>query len=475
MSRRSPTAGVPAPPEAVLSRGRLWAFRVTAMTIVPLLFFGVLEIGLRLARFGYEPRFVVSDAIEGQAVRRDNPDFSRRFFPPPLFRSSHPFVFPPAKARGTYRIFVLGESAAMGDPAPAFGLGRVLEVMLRDRYPDRRFEVVNAAVTAINSHAVRDIAANVAREEPDLFLVYMGNNEVVGPYGAGTVFSPLRQSLAPIRAQLYAKRLRVGQLADRLGRIRGGNPLPRRWQGMEMFLGHEVRATDPGLAGVYRHFRRNLEDIVDAGAGAGAKVLLCTVGTNVKDSAPFASRHRRDLSPADETAWQAHFAAGLEHESGARWQQALAAYARAQAIDDQHAELAFRQGRCRFALQEYQEAVRDFHRARDLDALRFRADSTINRLIREVGAARDRGTVALLDAEEVLRRASPHGAAGEELFYEHVHLNFNGNYQVAAAALDHLAALCPCPPARAGRRCPPTSARGGWASRTGTGGGCSAT
>ncbi len=41
----------------------------------------------------------------------------------------------PAQAAGTYRIFVLGESAAMGDPDPAYAFSRYLEVMLRQRYP----------------------------------------------------------------------------------------------------------------------------------------------------------------------------------------------------------------------------------------------------------------------------------------------------------------------------------------------------
>ena len=39
------------------------------------------------------------------------------------------------KPPGTYRIFILGESAAMGDPEPAYGAGRYLEALLRERYP----------------------------------------------------------------------------------------------------------------------------------------------------------------------------------------------------------------------------------------------------------------------------------------------------------------------------------------------------
>ena len=58
------------------------------------------------------------------------------------------------KPAGAFRIFVLGESAAMGDPEPAFGPARYLEMLLRDKYPDADFEIENVAFTAINSHVI---------------------------------------------------------------------------------------------------------------------------------------------------------------------------------------------------------------------------------------------------------------------------------------------------------------------------------
>ena len=43
-------------------------------------------------------------------------------------------------------------------------------------------------MTAINSHAVLPIARECARHEGDLWIVYMGNNEMIGPFGAISVF-----------------------------------------------------------------------------------------------------------------------------------------------------------------------------------------------------------------------------------------------------------------------------------------------
>ena len=77
------------------------------------------------------------------------------------------FASPRSKPTDTVRIFVLGESAAFGDPQPAFGLPRMLQALLSRRYPAVRFEVVNAAMTGINSHVIVPIARDLARADGD--------------------------------------------------------------------------------------------------------------------------------------------------------------------------------------------------------------------------------------------------------------------------------------------------------------------
>ena len=51
--------------------------------------------------------------------------------------------------------------------------------------------------------------------------------------------------------------------------------------------------------------------------------------------------------------------------------------------------------------------------------------------------------MALVDAAAALAAASPAGIAGEELLYEHVHLNFDGNYRLARLFADQVAAQLP--------------------------------
>ena len=116
--------------------------------------------------------------------------FPAPFFPPGMIKTPQAYAIPAEKARGTYRIFVLGESAAMGDPDPAYAFSRYLEVMLRQRFPCMKFEVVNTGSVAINSHVLLPIARGLARNSVRiLFIIYSGNNEVVGPYGPGTALT----------------------------------------------------------------------------------------------------------------------------------------------------------------------------------------------------------------------------------------------------------------------------------------------
>jgi tetratricopeptide (TPR) repeat protein len=284
----------------------------------------------------------------------------------------------------------------MGDPEPAFSLARVIEVQLRHAYPQVRFEVVNAAVTAINSHLGRGIAADCAQLEPDLFIVYEGHNEVIGPFGPAGVFAPFLQSETAIRATVWLKGTRLAQLAGHLGRPNA----PAGWGGMEMFLRQQIRHDDPRLETVRGHFRANLIAIADSARTAGATTLLCTTVANQRDFAPF-------LSP------------------------------------DGAAEHAYRQGQEALAARRDADARDLLRRALDLDALRFRADSALNRIIHDLGAQVGKthnGRLEMVDLAAALAARSPHGIPGDEFFYEHVHLNLRGTHEAALALLPSIAA-----------------------------------
>ncbi len=413
---------------------RLWLFRFIAAVIMPTLLLVGVEATLRIMSYGYPVAAITTVKIDGKTYGCDNAQFSRRFFPRHLAREAVPYIFPAVKPDNTCRIFVLGASAAMGVPEPMFSFGRMLNLMLTNRYPGIHFEVITTAMAAINSHAVLPIAKDAARYDPDLFVIYLGNNEVTGPYGAGTVFAPLADNLTVIRAAIAFKATRTGQLMTNLLNATDKDSTPKLWRGLEMFRDRQIRADDPGLAVVYRHFQDNLEDIIGAGRRAGAAVVLCTVAANLKDNPPFASLHRPDLGETEKQQWNTTYTQGTAHERAGAYAQAIEQYLAAAEIDDSYADLQFRLGRCFWAQQRYEEAAERYEQARQWDTLRFRADSRINAIIRQV-AKRQAGGVYLADAVSAVAQHSPGQTPGEELFYEHVHLNFSGNYLVAQAIL----------------------------------------
>lgn len=450
----------PASASAGLSRRKLWSFRLLLAVGFPAALLVMTELALRLAGFGYPTRFFLPSHQDGQKFWVQNNQFGWRFFGPAMARMPEPICLPQTKPSKTIRIIVFGESAAMGDPQPDFGLSRMLQAMLELRYPGTHFEVVNSAMVAIDSNVILPIARDCARAKADVWVIYMGNNEVVGPFGAGTVFGRQVPPLPLIRADLALKATRIGQLIDAIHSRIEKPPIDKsEWGGMEMFLNQQVRADDPRMSAVYDHFSRNLSEIVKTGRQSGAGIVVSTVGVNLRDCAPFASAHRPGLSELDKKKWEQLYQNGIAAQTAGSLEEAENWFDQAAQIDNQVAELRFRQGSCLFALDKITDARKQFIAACDLDTLRFRCDSRLNQLIRdEVSKNNDPGVV-LADAEQALAEDSPDGLPGNDLFYEHVHLTFHGNYLLALALAPRVESLL------AGKIAMPASG-GNWPSET---------
>ena len=429
--QRRPERSQPPGSSPPLTASRRWLFRLITLVVLPLVTFTALEGGLRLAGCGYSTRFFEKIHIGDHDFLVNNEKFGLRFFPPALARFSGPIRLAATKPAGTYRIFILGESAAMGDPEPAFSASRYLEVLLRERFPEQKFEVVNVAITAINSHVVLPIARECARHHGDLWIIYMGNNEMVGPFGAATVFGAQAPPLALVRLSLVIQQTRVGQLLMTLARkVRGKAATASSWGGMEMFLGNRLRPDEPRKQTVYGNFQRNLRDIVQAGLDSGAKIILNTVAVNLRDCPPFASLSNSNLPAADLALFEKLYAEGVA--ATAQTNAALAAqrFEQAATLDSRHGELQYRWGQSLLGETNLTAAREHFQLACDTDALPFRTDSTINGLIRAEARKRASGNLVSLDAATLLGTNQVAGVCGQETFFEHVHLNFSGNYRL---------------------------------------------
>jgi tetratricopeptide (TPR) repeat protein len=408
---------------------RKWLFRIAALLLIPLLTLAVLEAALRLAGYGYTTSLFEKVRVQGRDYLLNNEDFSLRFFPPELSRVPAPLMIEPVKPADTCRIFIFGESAALGDPSPACAASRYLEVLLRERYPGVNFEVVNTGITAISSHVIVPIARECARYQGDLWIIYMGNNEMVGPFGAATVFSAKAPPWPLVRLELALQTTRVGQLLINLGRkLKISSATPDVWGGMQMFLRNQLAPDDPRKEVVYKNFQRNLQDILRAGRNAGAAIILNTVAVNLRDCPPFASLHSSRLAPPDREKCDRWCAEGREAGTSGDWKRAASDFAEAIALDPRLAEAQYREGQCLLRLNDAADAARHFQKACDSDALVFRADSRINGIIRKTGWQLEGSDLALCDAAASLPEVG--AIAGQETFYEHVHFNFDGNYRL---------------------------------------------
>ena len=438
---RKPT-GAPASPLPA------WALRLILLLGVPLVFFGLLEGALRLAGYGTRTDFFIPDDAK-PGFYCPNPEFTGLFLPAHFGIRPLNFRLKKAKEPGTVRVFVLGESAAQGTPEPGFGFAAQLQAQLSARYAGHKVEVFNLGITAINSHVVYQVARQLPDFAPDLFVIYMGNNEVIGPYGPGSAYLATMPPLWAIRASVWARRLRSGQLLLRLIPRFGGAARNLEWRGMETFAKDTVRGNDPRLTAVYANFEDNLRDILAVAAGSGAKTVLSTVVANLKDSSPFVSLHRTDLSATGLAAWQTAFDDGLLSWNLGENDRAQAQFSKALQLDGEYADTHFMLGRLAEARGEITTARQHFIDALHWDALRFRPDPRLNDIIRRVARAAG-PAVQLVDAARLMGSdpASGEPLCGREFLFEHVHFNWDGNARLTALLAEGCASFIKLSPVR---------------------------
>jgi hypothetical protein len=386
------------PPD--ISRGRRIVFAIAALAI-PFVMVALVELGLRVANYGGNDSLFVEPPYHPGGYLVVNPDLSRRYFPDdpnPPGLSPEPFLAN-KPARG-FRVFVLGESTAAGFPYLRNGaFSRVLADALRDVMPGDTVEVVNLAVAAVSSYVVWDIALEALREHPDAIIAYSGHNEYYGVYGAasrrtGSAYPPLT------RLMVRASRFKTIRLLSSLLRRRSGPPKGA----VDVSRMEQLATTAPIVVESEtdrrgpRQLQSNLETIAVAARSKGAILFVGSQASNVRDLTPFASIGTTAEERADSV------------------------YRRA------HRDLA--SGRI-------DEARAGFVAARDLDAVKFRATSNINRAIREVVA---QGAVYVPTAE-LIAANSPDSIPGNELFYEHVHPRREGVVLLARSYFEALAAV----------------------------------
>ncbi|MEC7516724.1 MAG: tetratricopeptide repeat protein [Pseudomonadota bacterium] len=416
-----------------MSNTRNTLFTMITVVVIPLLFFVLVEFALGLMGVGTHYQYFNQIDIDGEAFYQENPDFADQFYPPSLNVGPLQNTFAAERSDDRLRVFVLGGSAAMGFPHKNHGVDRLLAAQLRSLFPNRDVEVVNTAMTSVNSHVVYQVAQTLPFESADVAVILMGNNEVVGPYGPGTFNQNFLSSLSAIRALQALKRTRLWQLLDSsLAEVQSSDAkADLEWQGMQMFVDNGVAEDDPRMSAVYEHFEGNLRDIVDTLHAKGMHVVLSTVPVNLRQSAPFLSIGRDDLSASDEAKLAALRERAEAQALNGRWREAQDLWQQAIALDAGHADSHFQLATSLENLGEFALARSHYERAVDLDGLRFRADTRINAIIERVARGYDSSNVSFVNSSKGFDRASAPYAPGWDLLVEHVHYDFSGNAVLA--------------------------------------------
>ncbi len=358
--------------------------------LIPVLFFVLLEAGLRIFDYGFDYTQWVHP-IKGRYVL--NPDIAHKYFHD---IESVPYsigdVFDEVKKPNSFRIFVLGESSGAGYPySPIGSFSRYLQKRLSIAYPDSKIEVVNCSMTAINSYTLRDLTPGILREKPDVLLVYAGHNEYYGALGVGSVES-FGTSRTLINAVIYLEQFKTFQLLrnaiDGAEGLLAGRKQPLTGTLMARMAQNQYI---PLNSAVYKNgidqFEGNMRDILGMAREAGVPVIIGTLACNLKDQYPFVSVEENGLPFAGKVFEQAQGAA---------------------------------------ANDEWHEADSLFRYAKDLDALRFRAPSAINEVIAVL--AKNFGC-PVVNFDSAFEAASPGHIVGDNLMTDHLHPTLKG-YQM---------------------------------------------
>jgi len=416
-------------------------FTIITVVVVPIVFFVALEGVLTALGVGSHYHYFNTITIDGHDYYQENPDFADQFYPPSLNIGPRENTFPKTSNNQRLRVYLLGGSAAMGFPHKNHGIDRLLAAQLNALFPDREVEVINTAMTSVNSHVVYEVAQTLPANSADVAILLMGNNEVVGPYGPGTFNQSFLSSMSAIRSLQALKRTRLWQSFDRtLDEVTPTNAKAElEWQGMQMFVENGVAQNDARMQAVYSHFETNLRDIIDILNDKSMHVVVSTVPVNLRHSAPFLSLNSDAISARERAELVSLREQARQHALDMRWPEAQSFWEQAVEIDPLHADTHFQLATSLEKQGKFPRARHHYERALDLDGLRFRADTQINTIIERVAKTYSAEEVSLVHGVEAFDSASAPYAPGWNLLVEHVHYDFAGNALLAQIFADAVA------------------------------------
>lgn len=385
-----------APPQ--LSRARKLTFSLIAV-LLPFAFLIFLELILRVSGYGDNMSlFITHPDKEFEGYKVVNPEIGKKYFYNVEYSAPAKDAFLKEKPKDVFRVFVLGSSTVVGFPYENnLMFPRILQERLRDAYPDKKIEMVNTAITAINSFTLADFMPQILAENPDAILIYAGHNEFYGAFGAGSN-EAIFHSPALIRTHLSLMNYRVYQLAVNMvssltGIFKSGSDaLKKRGTLMtRMVKDADIAYGSKTYKEGIDNYEENLDRMLAEAKSKNVPVFISDLVSNLRDMKPFKSVTTEGVKGADE-----YFQAARDFEKEGN----------------------------------VEKAKENYVLARDYDGIRFRASSDINSIIRKMA---DKYQCHFVPTLELFNANSPGGIVGDNLLTEHVHPNVSGEFLMAEA------------------------------------------
>ena len=410
---------------ALLQKKRMLVIKIISI-LFPFMLLGGLELGLRLFHYGHDLRLFIS-APDNNDYYMLNPDASRKYFSnQEIATTGNRELFKKVKDTNTLRIFVLGESTTIGYPYFHNGsFHRWLQYRMMHNCPDKRLEIINLSLTGVNSYTIEGFTKELLPYQPDAVLIYTGHNEYYGCLGTGST-DKIAGSPFLIHLILQLRDYRLTQLMantlQRLAALKPSNPEGEGKTRMELMVAaHEIPLGSAMYEKGMAQFSANMDNTLRLLNEAQVPVFFSNVVSTEKDLFPFIS-----IAP-DSTKFPGFtplYKKGEQLLAAGDSAAAQNAFLAADNIYPVHAGCNYYLGTLLFEKGDTTNAKVYFDKARDLDALRFRAPSRLNLIILEL-CSKYRNA-HLVDANAAFEANSKGHIIGNDLILEHVHPDLKG-------------------------------------------------
>ncbi len=416
-----------------MKKSKKYLFRVI-LILIPVILFGLVELTLRISGYADDLEFVSKIERNGKAYYTINQLVGKRYFNKDRMyyrKGSHDY-FEVNKSPRTIRVFCLGASTMAGFP---FEYNAIPSEFLRDRltaaFPGKNIEVINTAIAATNSFTVDEFAGELIKYKPDLFIIYMGQNEYYGVYGVGSTIS-IGKNRSLIKAYLWLENFKtfilMKNLVNSVSSLFGSDNQQENKVLMEEMANTSIRyGSDDYKTGV-NTFRENYREVINIAAENHIPVLISSLVRNENSLPPFVSFHSEGLSDSLKNVSEGLFKDGVDSMNAGQYSAAQDLFIRAIAADSMPANFHYALAKSLEGSGNYSGAESEYSLAADLDGLRFRAPSEFNNIIFSLG---DEYKVPVAEVKQLFKDNSTNGITGSKLLVDHVHPNIQGYFLMA--------------------------------------------